>query len=282
MTPFLKMHGLGNDFVVFDARKQALALDEAAARAVADRRRGIGCDQVIVIRPGTGGADATMEIRNPDGSEAEQCGNATRCVARLLMAETGKAELRIDTRGGPLVCTDAGSGMVTVDFGAAKHDWADVPLAKPMNTEALTLVLHDAEHRGTEVSGMALSMGNPHFVSFVPNAEVAPVIELGSAIERHPFFPKRTNVEFVSVLAPGRLRMRVWERGAGVTLACGSGACAAAAAAYRRGLVGREMDIQLDGGVLHFQIREGDEHILMTGPSAFVFQGEIDLKALAA
>ncbi|MEJ0042697.1 MAG: hypothetical protein WDM81_10985 [Rhizomicrobium sp.] len=123
MTPFLKMHGLGNDFVVFDARKQALALDEAAARAVADRRRGVGCDQVIVIRPGTGGADAVMEIRNPDGSEAEQCGNATRCVARLLMAETGKAALRIDTRGGPLFCSDAGGGNVTVDFGAAKFDW---------------------------------------------------------------------------------------------------------------------------------------------------------------
>ncbi|MEJ0042696.1 MAG: diaminopimelate epimerase [Rhizomicrobium sp.] len=151
-----------------------------------------------------------------------------------------------------------------------------------MNAQALTLVLHDAGHRGTEISGMALSMGNPHFVSFVPNAEVAPVVELGSAIERHPFFPKRTNVEFVSVLAPDRLRMRVWERGAGVTLACGSGACAAAAAAYRRGLVGREMDIQLDGGVLHFRIREGDEHILMTGPSTRVFAGEIDLKALAA
>ncbi|MEI9991093.1 MAG: diaminopimelate epimerase [Rhizomicrobium sp.] len=282
MTPFLKMHGLGNDFVVFDARKQGLALDEAAARAVADRRRGIGCDQVIVIRPGTGGADAAMEIRNPDGSEAEQCGNATRCVARLLMEETGRTELRIDTRGGPLFCTDAGGGNVTVDFGAAKFDWADIPLARPMDTAALVLVLHDAGHHGTEVPGTALSMGNPHFVSFVENAEVVPVVELGSAIERHPLFPKKTNVEFVSVMAPNRLRMRVWERGAGVTLACGSGACAAAAAAYRRGLAGREMDIQLDGGVLHFRIREGDEHILMTGPSTRVFKGEIDLKALAA
>jgi len=278
MTHFLKMHGLGNDFVVFDARKQALALDEAAARAIADRRRGIGCDQIIVIRPGSGGADAVMQVRNSDGSEVEQCGNATRCVARLLMQESGKTTVRIDTLGGPLLCSDAGGGNITVDWGKARFAWNEVPMAEATDTNLFTLDVDGAAHEAS-----AVSVGNPHVVLFVADVQDAPVADLGPNIETHPMFPARANVEFVSVEDGGRrLRMRVWERGVGITQACGSGACAVAAAAFRRGLSGRKVDVVLDGGTLHLELRESDDHILMTGPSALAFAGEVDLKALAA
>jgi diaminopimelate epimerase len=277
MTRFLKMHGLGNDFAVFDARNQHLVLDEAAARAIADRRRGIGCDQVIVIRPSPDGADAFMQVRNGDGGEVEQCGNATRCVARLLIDETGKISVRIDTLGGSLLCSDAGGGDVTVDWGKAKLAWHEVPMAKATDTDRFVL-----EVGGEKIEASALSVGNPHVVLFVEDAAKAPVTELGPRIETHPMFPSRTNVEFVSLEGADRLRMRVWERGAGITQACGSGACAAAAAAFRRGLVGRKMDIVLDGGTLHLEVRERDDHILMTGPSALSFAGDVDLKALVA
>jgi diaminopimelate epimerase len=277
MTPFLKMHGLGNDFVVFDARKQGLALGADLARAVADRHRGIGCDQVIVIRPGTDGADAVMEVRNQDGSTVEQCGNATRCVARLLMGESGKDGVRIDTLGGPLLCSDAGDGLVTVDWGTPRLLWNEVPMAQAADTNLFNLNVDGAVHEAS-----AVSVGNPHVVLFVPDAEAAPVDTLGPRIETHPMFPARTNVEFVSVESGDRLRMRVWERGAGITQACGSGACAVAVAAHRRGLTGRKMDIVLDGGTLHLELRESDDHILMTGPSTLAWRGEIDLEALAA
>ena len=271
------MHGLGNDFVVFDARKQGLALDAAAARAVADRRHGLGCDQVIVIRPGQDGADAFMQVRNCDGTEVEQCGNATRCVARLLMQESGKASVRIDTLGGSLLCSDAGGGAVTVDWGKAKFGWDEVPMAEAADTNRFRLDVHGTSHEAS-----AVSVGNPHVVLFVADAEAAPVAELGPRIETHPMFPARANVEFVSVAGDGRLRMRVWERGVGITQACGSGACAVAAAAHRRGLTGRKVDVVLDGGTLHLQVRESDDHILMTGPSALSFTGDVDLKALGA
>ncbi|HWD28734.1 MAG TPA: diaminopimelate epimerase [Rhizomicrobium sp.] len=277
MTPFLKMHGLGNDFVVFDARKQGLVLDAATARAVADRHRGIGCDQVIVIHPGTGGADARMEIRNQDGSTVEQCGNATRCVARLLMREGSTNRVRIDTLGGELLCTDAGEDQVTVDWGTARLLWNEVPMAQAADTNLFTLNVDGAHHEAS-----AVSVGNPHVVLFVADAEAAPVATLGPRIETHPMFPARTNVEFVSVESADRLRMRVWERGAGITQACGSGACAVAVAAHRRGLTGRKMDIVLDGGVLHLELRESDDHILMTGPSTLAYRGEIELGAPAA
>ena len=275
MTPFLKMHGLGNDFVVFDARKQGLALDAAAARRVADRRHGIGCDQVIVIRPGADGADARMEIRNQDGGEVESCGNAARCVARLLMDESGKRQVRIDTLGGPLFCRDAGDGNVTVDWGKARLMWDEVPLAQAADTNRFRLDVDGATHEAS-----AVSMGNPHVVLFVDDAETAPVAELGARIETHEMFPQRTNVEFVTVQPGDRLRMRVWERGVGITSACGTGACATAVAAFRRGLAGRKVAIILDGGELQIELRESDEHVLMTGPSTLAFKGEVDLGAL--
>jgi diaminopimelate epimerase len=270
MTAFLKMHGLGNDFVVFDARKRELALSAMQARAIADRRLGVGCDQVIVIRAGADGIDADMQIFNSDGGEVESCGNAARCVARLLMDETGKSEVRISTKGGPLVCTDAGGGNVTVDMGAPQFDWDKVPLSRAVDTNRFAL---DAD--GREYTAAAVSVGNPHCVLFVDDAESGEVYRLGPMIERNEMFPNRVNVEFVTALSPSKLRMRVWERGAGVTLACGTGACAVAVAAARRGIAERNVDIVLDGGTLHIEWRQSDDHILMTGPATLVFKGEL-------
>jgi len=275
MIPFLKMHGLGNDFVVFDARKQALALDGAAARAVADRRRGIGCDQLIVIEKGANGADAAMRIFNADGGEVESCGNAARCVARLLMEEKDRDTVSIETPGGLLVCNDAGGGLVTVDMGTPHLNWDKVPLAHPADTTSFALNVDGVSHLVS-----AVSMGNPHCVLFVDDAWKAPVASLGPRIETHPMFPKRTNVEFVSVRDRGHLRMRVWERGAGITQACGSGACAAAVAALRRGLADAKVEVELDGGVLAVELSESDGHILMTGPATLSFRGEVDFAEL--
>jgi diaminopimelate epimerase len=276
MTPFLKMHGLGNDFAVFDARKQALALDAGPARAIADRRRGVGCDQIIVIERADD-ADAFMRIRNADGAEVETCGNAARCVARLLMDETGRDSVRLTTLAGPLVCSDAGGGLVTVDMGIPNFAWDQVPVAQPTDTNRFTLDID-----GTPVTAAAVSIGNPHCVVFVDDAESEPLAVLGPRIETHPMFPRRTNVEFVSVRDRGHLRMRVWERGAGITQACGSGACAVVAAAHRRGMIDRKAEVQLDGGILAIELRESDEHVLMTGSAALAYRGEIDLGALGA
>lgn len=280
MTPFLKMHGLGNDFVVFDARKAPLPLDSAAARTIADRRLGIGCDQVIVIENGANGADAFMRIYNADGGEVESCGNAARCIARLLMDESGKREARIDTEGAPLVCQDA-DGLVTIDMGAPVFNWRQIPLRSEVNTESFPLTIPQSD-RSALKSVAALSMGNPHCVLFIGEVSDDAVHSLGRAIEHHAMFPQRTNVEFVDVLAPDRMRMRVWERGAGMTLACGTGACAAAVAAQRRGLCGGKTEVVLDGGSLAIEwAGTSDAHVFMTGPTALSYRGEINLEALA-
>ncbi|HTW33713.1 MAG TPA: diaminopimelate epimerase [Rhizomicrobium sp.] len=275
MTAFLKMHGLGNDFVVFDGRQSGIPLEPALARAVADRRLGIGCDQVIVMEPSKNGAEIAMRILNADGSEVESCGNAARCIARLLMEEKDVGSVKIETAGGPLLCTDAGRGLVTVDIGAPRFDWKDIPLSKAVDTNGFDVAVDGASFKAS-----AANVGNPHCVLFVDDAEKARVAELGPKLEHHPLFPARTNVEFVSVLSPDRLRMRVWERGVGITRACGTGACATAVAAHRRGLAGRNVDIVLDGGVLNIQWRAGDDHILMTGPSSLSFAGDVDLASL--
>jgi diaminopimelate epimerase len=300
MTSFLKMHGLGNDFVVFDARNGPLSLTPMQAQAIADRRLGVGCDQVIVIEKADG-ADARMRIYNADGGEVESCGNAARCIAQLLFAESQRREIHIDTEGGLLVCSDA-DGLVTIDMGTPKFGWRDIPLSKEVDTNSFAVELpppvagggepppnrRDGEmfakpvgFRGGSGEGMltvsAVSVGNPHCVLFVGDADAAPVASLGPAIEYHPLFPERTNAEFVQVLSPQRLRMRVWERGVGITRACGTGACASVAAAQRRGLCGNKVDVVLDGGTLTVEWRAGDSHIFMTGPAALSFRGEIDL-----
>ena len=274
MTPFLKMHGLGNDFVVFDARRDALALDSARARGLADRRFGIGCDQVIVIGEGRGKSDAAMRIYNGDGGEVESCGNAARCVARLLMEETDRDRVTIDTQGGELICVDAGDGGVTVDMGAPRFRWNEIPLSQAQDTDDFALDLDGETHRAA-----AVNIGNPHCVLFVQDVQSAPVATLGPRIETDPLFPDRTNVEFVDVKDRTHLRMRVWERGAGITSACGTGACAAAVAAHRRGLAERKVEVMLDGGALTIEWRESDGHVLMTGPATLAFRGDVDLGA---
>jgi diaminopimelate epimerase len=274
MSAFLKMHGLGNDFVVFDARDSAFALSAPQAKAVADRHFGIGCDTVVVIRPGGAAADASILFYNADGTESESCFNASRCVARLLLDERGLARVKLSTKGGMLVCSDAGRGQVTVDMGEPRVDWDQVPVASPVDTTSFPLDIG-----GTSIPVSAVSMGNPHCVLFVPDAEKAPLTTLGPRIETLPFFPNRTNVEFAQVLDQGRIRMRVWERGVGVTLACGTGACATAVAAFRRGLADRKVEVELDGGKLNLEWREADDHVLMTGPGVTVFTGQLDLDA---
>ena len=276
MTSFVKMHGLGNDFIVFDARDTAIALTPAAARAVADRHFGIGCDTVVLLRPAGASADVQVQFFNADGSESDACLNATRCIARLLMDERGLARVKLATNCGILVCNDAGKGLVTVDAGEPRLAWDQVPLASHVDTTQFPLDLG-----GTTLPVSAVSMGNPHCVIFVPDAEKAPVTTLGPKIETLPFFPKRTNVEFAQVLDRGHIRMRVWERGVGVTLACGTGACATAVAAIRRGLTDRKVELALDGGNLSIEWHEEDGHVAMTGPAATVFRGRVDLDRLA-
>jgi diaminopimelate epimerase len=277
MARFLKMHGCGNDFVVLDERAGPLGLTPARAAAIADRRTGIGCDQIIVIEPPPAGfsADAFMSIRNPDGGEAGTCGNATRCVAAILAGETGDRTQLIRTVAGNLPAEVLPDGQVRVDMGPARLDWPEIPLARPMDT------LHIDIATGPLSDPAAASMGNPHATFFVSDVAQIPVTELGPALERDPLFPERANIGFAQVLAPDRIRLRVWERGAGLTRACGSGACAALVNAHRRGLTGRLATVVMDGGELEIEWRD-DGHVLMTGPVATSFTGEIDLAAYPA
>jgi diaminopimelate epimerase len=269
LIPFLKMHGAGNDFIVVDARANALPLSPARIAALANRRTGIGCDQFITLEPAVPGADVFMRIHNPDGSEAGACGNATRCVAALLNQQTGRTHIVVQTIAGALPALVSADG-VSVDMGAPRLDWADVPLAKATDTLHLPL----------EGDPAALSMGNPHATLFVTDLATAPVASLGPALEHHALFPDRANIGFAQILAPDRIRLRVWERGAGLTLACGSGACAALVNAHRRGLTGRAATMVLDGGTLHVTWRD-DGHVIMAGPAVTAFQGTVDLSTYA-
>ncbi|KPF86164.1 diaminopimelate epimerase [alpha proteobacterium AAP38] len=268
--PFLKMHGLGNDFVVIDARTRPVPLTAAHARAIGDRRRGVGFDQLILIEPPQDrAADIFMRILNPDGSEAGACGNATRCVASLVGIGLGRDELVIQTISGLLRCWLHADGTVTVDMGPARLDWQQIPVAEACDT------LHLPAAAGPLSDGVGVNMGNPHAVHFVPDAEAVDLTQWGPQLERHPFFPDRANIEVVSITGPASVRMRVWERGAGITDACGSGACAVGVAAIRRGLVqGRRVAVTLDGGILNIEWRD-DGHVLMTGPVATSFAGTL-------
>ncbi len=268
---FTKMQGCGNDFVVLDERGAALGLSPARAAALADRRRGIGCDQLIALEPADTGADVVMRIRNPDGSEAGACGNATRCVATLLAQETGRRHFVIRTSAGDLATDLLVDGQVQVDMGPPRLGWTEIPLARPMDTLHLDLA------SGPVADPAAASMGNPHATFFVSDLAAVDVAGLGPGLEHDPLFPDRANIGFAQVLAPDRLRLRVWERGAGLTLACGSGACAAVVNAHRRGLTGRAATVLLDGGALHIAWREADGHVLMSGPADTAFTGEVDL-----
>jgi len=270
------MHGLGNDFVVLDNRESSLTIDQAAIAAIANRRLGVGCDQVLILKS-TKATDAyvSMEIRNVDGTEAEACGNGSRCVAALMMEETGENVLGIETLAGVLLAERDVSGRVTVDMGPARCNWQDIPLAKKTDT------LHVDFEGAPLTDGVGVNMGNPHIVFFLDDVDVMELDTIGPQIERHPLLPERANIEVVSVLGIDRLRMRVWERSCGITQACGSGACAAVVAAHRREITGRSAEVVLDGGSLFVEWRESDGHVLMAGPTTVVFRGELDPTAIA-
>ena len=271
--PFLKMNGLGNDFVVVEARSAPFAPSLAEARAIADRGSGIGCDQIIAIEPSSR-ADAFMRIWNADGGEVDACGNASRCVGWLLMQAGGRSSATIETNAGLLHVEAAEDGLITVDMGEPGLDWRQIPLAEDMDTRGIELQVGPIDAPILHTPG-CVSMGNPHVVFFVPDAEAAPVREVGPMIEHHRLFPERVNVGFAEVKARDRIRLRVWERGVGETRACGTGACAALVAANRRGLTGRKATLEMGDGELVVEWREGDGHVLMTGPAAVEFTGSL-------
>jgi diaminopimelate epimerase len=279
-TPFLKMHGLGNDFVVLDARAAALDLTPERRRVIADRRLGVGCDQLIVLEPPTEReADVFMRIYNPDGGEAQACGNATRCVASVVMDERKTDQVTVQTIAGLLESQKTGVGsnglpVISVDMGLARLDWREIPLREACDTNHMPVGV------GPLQDPVGTNMGNPHATFFVDDAAAIPLGELGPKLEHDRFFPERVNVGVAQLLGDGRLRLRVWERGAGITLACGSGACAAVVAASRRGLVPRRADVVLEGGTLTIEWLR-DDHVLMTGGIAVAFKGELDCSLLS-
>jgi diaminopimelate epimerase len=256
------MHGLGNDFVVLDAREAPVEIEEARARAIADRKTGVGCDQIIVIEP-SDAADVRMRIWNADGGEVEACGNAARCVAMLVGGESS-----IETRGGIIRGRADGDG-VSVDMGRPRFEWDEIPLAYPIDTGAMPVGWEELQ------SPSAVNVGNPHVVFFVDDANAVDLDRLGPLIENDPLFPERVNVNVAS-LEGGAVRLRVWERGAGLTQACGTGACATAVAAIRRKLVQSPVEVRLPGGSLTIAWAAGGT-IGMSGPATLVFTGEIDL-----
>lgn len=258
--PFMKMHGLGNDFVVIDARQRGVAMTADLARAMGDRHRGVGFDQLALIERDAEAA-ARLTFYNADGSLSATCGNATRCIARHLMIETGQGALTLRTERGLLKCEDAGEGLTRVNMGDPLTDRQDIPLARAVDTLHLPI----------EGDPVATSMGNPHCTFFVDDLDTIDLAARGAEIEYHPLFPERTNVQFVQVLGEAHLRMRVWERGAGITLASGSSSCAVAVAAARRGLTGRRVSIDLDGGRIEVDWRE--DGVWLTGPTSHVFDG---------
>ena len=278
---FRKMNGLGNDFVVVDGRSRALPLSPEAVRAIADRKEGIGCDQLIALEP-SDKADVFMRIWNADGGEVAACGNAARCVAGLIAGEQGRPNVTIETVDQVLGAVVNADGQVTIDMGAPRLRWDEIPLAEPFHdTRRIELqagpidapVLH---------SPAVVNVGNPHALFFVDDAEAVDLARIGPMLEHHPLFPERANISVVQVLGPNHLKVRTWERGAGLTRACGTAACAAAVAAVRRQLTGRKVTVTLPGGDLVIDWREADGHVLMTGPYALDFEGTLPAELLEA
>jgi diaminopimelate epimerase len=272
---FTKMHGQGNDFVVIDGVRQSVALDGASVRRLADRHTGIGCDQLLLVeRPASGENDFRYRIFNADGGEVEQCGNGARCFARFVLDEglTDKREIRVETASGVIMPRVEAGGQVTVDMGAPRFAPRDVPFLS--DHEAVT---YEQRVSGFPVEDSVLSMGNPHAVQVVADTDRAPVAEQGPLIERHPAFPNRVNAGYMQVVARDHIRLRVWERGAGETLACGTGACAAVVAGIRRGLLDSAVRVTTRGGDLLIRWPGDDGAVMMTGDAVRVFDGEIEL-----
>lgn len=262
--PFVKMNGAGNDFVVVNALEQPFAPSEDQIRALGDRQTGEGFDQLIAIEP-SDTADAFMRVWNADGSMVETCGNALRCVGWLLIQANGSDRVVIDTAGGPTTATRAGDHRVTVDMGKPRLDWTQVPLAEEMDTRGIELQVGPIDAPILHTPG-AVSMGNPHVVFFTDRQDDGFVTGSGSLVEHHPLFPQGVNVGFANVLDRDHIRLRVWERGAGLTKACGTGACAALVATARRGLTERKATVVVDGGELVIDWDAKTDHVLMTGP----------------
>ncbi len=267
--PFVKMHGLGNDFVVIDQRGTAPFVTPELARALGDRHRGVGFDQLAVIEDDAG-ADLRLTFYNADGSVAGACGNATRCIARTEMRARGVGKLALRTERGVLQAVDAGNGLTSVNMGAPLTEWREIPLSKDVDTLHLPI----------EGDPVGTGMGNPHCTFFVDDVDAVDLVTFGPAHETHALFPERTNIQIVQVINPDHLRMRVWERGVGITLASGSSSCAVAVAANRRGLTGRAVTLDLDGGRISVDWR--DDGVWMTGPTSHVFTGTLTEEFLDA
>ena len=272
---FTKMHGQGNDFVVLDGVRQAVSMSPELARRLADRHFGIGCDQVLLVEPPADpGNDFRYRIWNADGGEVEQCGNGARCFARFVTDAglTAKREIRVETASGVIVPRLEASGQVTVDMGRPRFAPGDVPFDAPGER-----LVYPLEVGGERVEVSVLSMGNPHAVQLVADVDAAPVRTQGPAIERHPRFPRRVNAGYLQVVSREEARLRVWERGAGETLACGTGACAAVVAGIRRGLLDRRVRVETRGGVLAIEWPGDEAAVMMTGDAVRVFDGEIEI-----
>lgn len=275
MLKFTKMHGLGNDFVVIDGISQSISLNSAQIRFIADRHFGIGCDQLLLVeKPVNDNADFKYRIFNADGSEVAQCGNGARCFARFVRDKklTAKDEIRVDTDAGQLVLQLHENGLVSVNMGIPRHTPAQIPLQASSEAKLYSLAIADED-----VSFGAVSMGNPHVVLIVADVETAPVNELGAKLESHPFFPQRANIGFMQVVDRHTVNLRVFERGAGETMACGSGACAAVVIGIEQGLLDENVCVTLPGGQLNIRWQGRDTPVFMTGSAESVFEGWIDL-----
>jgi diaminopimelate epimerase len=275
---FIKMNGLGNEIVVVDLRQapNLIAQSPIAAAEARAAARLEPYDQLMALYPGRGGNDASIRIYNNDGSEAGACGNGMRCVASLISAETGKATLNFETSAGIVSCWSAGEGMFTVDMGAPRFRWNEIPLAREMpDTRAIELQF-GPQSAPILRSPSVVNMGNPHVIFWVADPQAYDLVQIGPVLERHPLFPERANVTLAATPSRERVVIRTWERGAGLTKACGSAACAAAVAAARLGRTGRKVTVTLPGGDLAIEWREGDEHVLMTGPVEYEYKGRFD------
>lgn len=275
---FYVMNGAGNRFAIFDAREQAMTMSPELARSVGAKGGPLGpkgADQIMVMR-GSKTANVFMEIWNNDGGQVEACGNATRCVGWLLLQEGEMSQVSIETVAGHLIVGAAGELQISVDMGRPKLEWDEIPLKEYMDTRVIDVKVGPIDAPVLARPG-AVNMGNPHCVFFVDDIEATDVERVGSLLEFHPLFPEQANIGFAQVYAPDHLRLRVWERGVGLTLACGTGACAAVVAAVRQSRTLRKVQVDVDGGTLLIEWREDDDHVIMTGPVELEGQGELDI-----
>jgi diaminopimelate epimerase len=277
---FKKMNGLGNDFVVLDAREKAISISETQARAIADRAKGIGCDQLIVLEKSSN-ADVRMRIWNAEGGEVQSCGNASRCIADLIFNEKNEATATIDTKGGFLIATKAGDQLVTIDQGLPKFDWKDIPLSEPFADTRHIELQYGPIDAPLIHSPSVVNVGNPHCIFWVDDLDVVDLSRAGPMLENHPLFPERANISFAKVVSRDHIILKVWERGAGLTKACGTAACATMAAGHRIKIIDAACKITLPGGDLFMSVRERDGHVLMTGPVTYEFDGVLPEGLLA-